>query len=216
MDHDLLKYLQSFLTENRLDKFKAVLEERTRHFTLAVEDVGHLHNTSAVIRSCEAFGVQDVHVIEELHGKRIDREIAMGAQKWTDIHRYSSSSEAMDSLRQKGYRIVATTPHLKQHTLENFDVSQPAAIFFGSEAKGLSKQVLDAADDYIYIPTSGFTQSLNISVSAAIILQRLTHRIKEAQINWRLTEEERFDLELRWTKQNINEVEKIVKRYKSN
>tara|TARA_R110002020_G_scaffold191202_2_gene390999 strand:- start:165 stop:815 length:651 start_codon:yes stop_codon:yes gene_type:complete len=216
MDHDLLNYLQSFLTENRLDKFKAVLEERTRHFTLAVEDVGHLHNTSAVIRSCEAFGVQDVHVIEELHGKRIDREIAMGAQKWTDIHRYSSSSQAIASLKQKGYRIVATTPHLKQNTLEKFDISQPAAIFFGSEAKGLSQQVLDAADDYIYIPTSGFTQSLNISVSAAIILQRLTHRIKEAQINWELTEEERFDLELRWTKQNLNDVEKIVKRYKSN
>lgn len=213
MSNDLLNYLQSFLTQERKDKFTEVSSQRTRHFTVVTEGLRHLHNTSAVIRSCEAFGVQDVHVIDEKSGKRIDKEIAMGAQKWTSIHRHASVDNVMDELREKGYRIVATTPHHEAHTLADFDITQPAALFFGKESIGLSQNVIDKADDYIYIPTFGFTQSLNISVSAAIIIQDLMHRLKDSDIDWKLKEDELKALQLQWTKDNIKSLKQVMERY---
>lgn len=81
VDKNLVAYLESFLTDSRLEKFHRVLNQRTRHFTVATEDVYQLHNTSAVIRSCDVFGLQEIQVIEEINSKRIDREIAMGCSK---------------------------------------------------------------------------------------------------------------------------------------
>ena len=85
IDKDLLAHLEGYITERRRGLFTKVLAQRTRHFTVAVEDVYQLHNTSAVMRSCDIFGVQDLHVVEQRNLKRIDREIAMGAQKWVDL-----------------------------------------------------------------------------------------------------------------------------------
>lgn len=213
MDHKLLQYLQSFLTERRRDLFDRVLLERTHHITVAVEDVYQLHNTSAVIRSCESFGVQNLHVIEEVNVKRIDREIAMGAQKWVDVYRHTSAKECVQSLKAQGYRIVATTPHQKAHRLEDFDITQKAAIFFGRETQGLSDDVLEAADDFIYIPMVGFTESLNISVSAAITIQRVMTRLKASNVSWQLSDSEVFEKKLEWTKKMIKDVDRIVERW---
>jgi tRNA (guanosine-2'-O-)-methyltransferase len=88
-----LEYLEGFLTENRKSKFLKVLATRTNHFTVAIEDVFQLHNTSAVMRSCEVFGIQQLNVVEEKFGKSIDKEIAMGAQKWVDVNRFESISD---------------------------------------------------------------------------------------------------------------------------
>lgn len=216
MNPELFDYLQSFLTPRRQHLFQKVAAERTYHFTVAIEDVGHLHNTSAVMRSCEAFGIQDLHVIEELKGRRIDREIAMGAQKWTDVHRYSAAEEALNALRAKSYKIVATTPHHEKHTLKNFDISQPAALFFGSEAKGLSDSVMEAADDYVYIPTYGFTQSLNISVCAAIIMQDLMQRLRSSECDWQLTEKEQLDLKVKWLRRNLKDYDQLLENFPGN
>jgi len=213
MDYKLLNYLQSFLTERRRVLFDRVLLERTNHITVAVEDVYQLHNTSAVIRSCESFGVQNLHVIEEVNVKRIDREIAMGAQKWVDVHRHNSAKECIHSLKAQGYRIVATTPHQKAHRLEDFNVTQKAAIFFGRETQGLSDDVLDAADDFIYIPMVGFTESLNISVSAAITLQYVMTRLKASDVLWQMSDSEVFDKKLEWTKKMIKDVDRIIERW---
>lgn len=213
MDQELLTYLQSFLTERRVQLFDKVLRERTHHFKVAVEDVYQLHNTSAVIRSCESFGVQELHVIEEVNSKRIDREIAMGAQKWVDIRRHNTAKQAITSLQRSGYRIVATSPHKNAHRLEDFDVSQKAAIFFGRETEGLSEAVLEAADDFIYIPMAGFTESLNISVSAAITLQHIMTKLKRSEVAWQLSEEQLFHKKLEWTRKMIKDVERIEQRF---
>ena len=213
MDYQLLEYLQSFLTERRRTLFDQVLAGRTRHITVAVEDVYQLHNTSAVIRSCESFGVQDLHVIEEVNAKRIDREIAMGAQKWVDVHRHTNTASCLKNLKANGYKIVATTPHKKAHTLQDFEVGEKAAIFFGRETQGLSDAVLEAADDFIYIPMVGFTESLNISVSAAITLQHLMSKIKNSEIPWQLTDSELFEKKLDWTRKMIKDVVHIETRF---
>ncbi|MEH6656677.1 RNA methyltransferase [Leeuwenhoekiella marinoflava] len=215
MNTATIQYLESYLTPRRQQLFKEVLAERTRFLTVAIEDVGHLHNTSAVMRSCDAFGVQDVHVIEELKGKRIDREIAMGAQKWTTVHRYDSTKNALAQLKQNGYRIVATTPHHTAHKLEDFKLNQPTALFFGSEKDGLTETVIEAADDYVYIPTFGFTQSLNISVCAAILLQELTQRMRNSALDWDLKESDILEIKELWLKRNLKDYDALLNQYKT-
>lgn len=215
MKKELIEYLETFLTPRRQDLFKQVLDERTRFLTVAIEDVGHLHNTSAVMRSCDAFGVQDVHVIEELKGKRIDREIAMGAQKWTSVKRYDSTKNALAKLKSEGYQIVATTPHHTAHKLEDFKLDKPTALFFGSEKDGLTETVIEAADEYIYIPTFGFTQSLNISVCAAILLQELTQRLRNSSLDWKLKSADIEEIKTLWLKRNLKDYDALVAQFKT-
>lgn len=214
IDKDLLAYLEEFLTDNRKQRFLDVLSNRTKHFTIAVEDVYQMHNTSAVMRSCEVFGIQELHVVEQKYGKSIDKQIAMGAQKWVDIIEHSSSQVCIDNLRQKGYQIIATTPHNDSCTIENFDISKPSALFFGTEIDGLSDEVMQQADGYLKIPMVGFTESLNISVSAAIIIQDITNRLRNSSINWHLTDEEILDKRIDWARKTIKDIKNVESRFK--
>ena len=215
IDLDFLAYLEDILTENRKDKFLKILQNRTNHFTVAIEDVFQMHNTSAVMRSCEVFGVQELNIIEQRFGKSIDKEIAMGAQKWVDINTFDSISVCIETLRNKGYQIIATTPHENDCLLEDFDISKPSALFFGTERDGLSEEILKNADGFLKIPMVGFTESLNISVSAAIILQNLSTRLRKSNINWQLTEDEILEKRLIWAKNSIKDIKRIEERYYS-
>ncbi|HLV14722.1 MAG TPA: RNA methyltransferase [Xanthomarina sp.] len=213
VDLKLLAYLETYLTENRRERFDTVLNQRTKHFTVATEDVYQLHNTSAVIRSCDVFGIQEVNIVEERNSKRIDREIAMGAQKWVDLNRFHSVKECIVDLKHKGYQIVATTPHTNDCLLHEFDVTKKSCFFFGRETEGLSQEVIDQADCYLKIPMYGFTESLNISVSAAIILQHVTTKLKRTNIDWKLTVEEQQEKRLDWIKKTIKSYDEIVERF---
>ena len=213
MDNQLLEHLLSFLTERRKNLFEEVISKRTRHFTVATEDVYQLHNTSAIMRSCDVFGVQDLHVIEEKVSKKIDREIAMGAQKWVNIDRHNSTKECIDNLKENGYQIIATTPHNNSTELKDFDISKKSAFFFGKEKEGLSDIVLEAADGYLKIPMYGFTESLNISVSAAIILQTLITKVKDSDVVWELSELEKNEIKLQWAKMSIKSSTEIIERF---
>ena len=214
-DLKLLEYLESYLTEHRRERFNSVLKQRTKYFTVATEDVYQLHNTSAVIRSCDVFGIQEVNIIEEVNTKRIDREIAMGAQKWVDLNRYNTVNQCIKDLKTNGYQIVATTPHAEDCDLIDFDISKKSCFFFGRETEGLSQQVLDEADCFLKIPMFGFTESLNISVSAAIILQHVTSKLRNSDIPWQLKEEERIAKRFDWIEKTIKNYDAIVERFKS-
>lgn len=209
----LLDYLQNFITEERKQRFSEIISQRTNHFTVAMEDVFQMHNTSAVVRTCEVFGVQQAHSIEGRYGKRLDEKIAMGAQKWVDVFRYDDTQKCIDILREKGYQIVATTPHQDAYLLNDFDISKKSAFFFGTEKEGLSEQVLSQADTYLKIPMVGFTESLNISVAVAIVLQQLTDKLRRSNIKWQLTEEERYRILEQWTKVSVRNVKDVMKRY---
>ena len=214
-DREILEYLQTYLTPRRKDLFEKVISKRTNFITLATQDVYQLHNTSAVVRSCDVFGVQNIHVIEERLPKRIDKEIAMGAQKWVSVNRYSSTEECIHTLRNNGYQIVATSPHKKSIELNDFMPEKPCAIFFGTEKEGLSEDVLEEADVTLKIPMSGFTESLNISVSAAILLHVLTTKVRNSDLDWQLTESEKFSLMMEWTKKTIKNADEILERFLS-
>jgi len=215
VDLNYLEFLENILTENRKERFLNVLKNRTRHFTVAVEDVFQMHNTSAVMRSCEVFGIQELNVIEQRFGKRIDKEIAMGAQKWVDINAFDNISSCLDNLKSRGYQIIATTPHENDCLLDDFDISRPSALFFGTERDGLSDEILKRADGFLKIPMVGFTESLNISVSAAIIIQNLTERLRKSSIQWQLSEDEIIGKRLQWAKNTIKDIKRIEARYYS-
>jgi len=213
IDLDYLAFLENILTDNRKERFLSVLEKRTKHFTIVVEDVFQMHNTSAVMRSCEVFGIQELNVIEQRYGKKIDKEIAMGAQKWVDINQFDSVTNCISTLKDKGYQIIATTPHENDCLLEDFDITKPSALFFGTERDGLSEEILEKADGFLKIPMVGFTESLNISVSAAIIIQNLTNRLQKSDIDWHLSEEEILEKRLSWAKNSIKDIKRIEARY---
>jgi len=212
-DIHYLNYLETILTENRSAKFLDVLSRRTKHFTVAIEDVFQLHNASAVMRSCEIFGIQELNIIEEKYGKTIDKEIAMGAQKWVDVNRFNTTGACIADLKQKGYRIIATSPHENSCLLEDFDIAQPAALFFGTERLGLSEDVLSQADGYLKIPMFGFTESINVSSSAAIIIQSLSSRLRHSDIKWQLTEDEMLEKRIDWARKSIKDIDYITQRY---
>lgn len=213
VDKTLFTYLEDFITPERRQKFLKILQNRTKHFTVVLEDVYQMHNTSAVIRSCDVFGIQDAHAIEIANKNVLDKEIAMGAQKWVNLKYHSNTTSCLDELRTKGYQIIATTPHNESTYLEDFDVTKKSALFFGSEKDGISDHIMKEADGYLKIPMVGFTESLNISVSAAIILQHLTTKLRQSEIDWQLTEEEQYLQQLDWMKKSIKSIDKILKRY---
>lgn len=214
-DEKLIDYLESFLTERRKKNNHKVLSQRTYHFTVAIEDVYQLHNTSAVMRSCDVFGIQDLHVIEEKNTRKIDREIAMGAQKWVDIQRYHTTKECISSLKKKGYQIVATAPYGSNCVdLVDFDYTAPSVFFFGKEDTGLSNYVLEQSDVQLRIPMYGFTESLNISVSAAIILQHVMHELRKSSIVWKLTEAQLLAKRYDWVCKVLKSHSLIEKQYK--
>ncbi|MFN3909042.1 MAG: TrmH family RNA methyltransferase [Flavobacterium sp.] len=208
-----LEYLQEFITPDRKRKINEVLQKRTNFLTIALEDVYQLHNTSAVMRSCEIFGIQNLHVIEQRFGKRVDVEIAMGAQKWVDIHRYQKMQDAVDLYKKKGIQIIATTPHEDAISLEHFELTQPSAVLFGTEKYGLSDEIMQQADVKIKIPMSGFTESFNISVAASLIMYSLTNQLRSSNLPWQLSEEQILMKSIDWTQKSIRSLADVQKRY---
>ncbi len=220
MDQKLLAYLEGYLTEKRKALFKKVLEDRTRHFTVVLEDIFQSHNASAVVRTCDIFGIQDVHAIENKYNNKISRHVAKGSQKWLSYNRYrddrDNTKSCLASLKEKGYQIIATTPHNDSCLLQDFDVTKKSAFVFGVESEGVSETVIENADGFLKIPMVGFTESLNISVAAAIILQEVTSKLRNSEVDWRVSDEEKQMLYFNWVKTTIKNVDKIEAYYQQN
>lgn len=212
-NQQLLDYLEYFITEERKHRFEEIIQNRTNHFSVALEDLFQMHNASAVIRSCDVFGVQTAHFIEQKYAKRLDKNIAMGAQKWVTTKSYTSTKDCIQNLKEKGYQIVATTPNPQAVSLEDFDISQKSVFFFGTEKKGLSEVVLDQADSFLTIPMVGFSESLNISVSVAVILQNVCTRLRQSQVDWALSEEDILQTKIQWTKNSVRSLDFLLKRF---
>ncbi len=213
IDMALLNYLETFLSDERKARFTEVLSQRTTFLTVVLEDVFQMHNASAVLRSCEIFGLQEVHFVEGRYGKRLDRKIAMGAQKWVDIYRYGTMAECIDRLRKMGYRIIAATPEASSCALDQFVPETKTALLFGTEKDGLSTEAILLADGFLTIPMTGFTESLNVSVSVGICLYSLSTRLRTSHPAWRLQEEEMLEKRLDWAKKSIKSHSKIVNRF---
>ncbi len=211
---ELISYLKQFVTEERFRKFNEAVLFRTRHLTIALEDIYQPHNASAVLRTCDCFGVQNVHIIENRNKYEVNPDVALGSSKWLDLLRYNGTADnttaCLSHLKEQGFRIVATTPHKDGFIPETLPLHQKTALVFGTELAGLTPVALSFADDFVRIPMVGFTESLNISVCAAIFIQTLTNRLRSSGIAWQLTESEKNQILLNWLKGSINRSEMII------
>lgn len=213
----LLSYLQGFLMDGRKERFERVLEQRTRYLTCVLENIVDPHNANAAIRSCECFGIQDVHIIENNTKFKAAKKVLQGSHKWLTIHKYRdeahNTKRCLDELHQKGYKIVATSPHGDNRSLHDLEIDQPIALVLGQEQIGISDIVKAEADAFVVIPMQGFTESLNISVAASILLQELSHRIRSANIPWQLSEQEKNQIRGEWTLKNLYRNELLIERF---
>ncbi|HSW74051.1 MAG TPA: RNA methyltransferase [Candidatus Limnocylindria bacterium] len=211
---DLIAHLSQFVTDHKLHAMHRVLAERTRHITVVLEDVFQPCNASAVVRSAECFGVQEVHVIEGRNRFRVEGGVAMGAAKWLDIHRYTAMQECLDNLKKRGYLLVATVPPGQNtYALPDFPIDTKFALMFGTELTGLGESALAQADALVTIPMVGFTESFNISVSAALCLYQVTARLKRSTVAWQLSEQEKSDILLTWLRRTIRASSALEKRF---
>jgi tRNA (guanosine-2'-O-)-methyltransferase len=204
----LIDHLAGFISGRRMELFERVLDHRTRYITVVLEDIRQAQNASAVLRSCECFGIQDIHIIENQYRYKINPDVVRGASKWLNIIRYRgkeyNTPDAVNRLRERDYRIVATTVREGAMALEDFDVQNGKfALFFGSEWTGLTDEMLAIADEQIRIPMHGFTGSFNISVSAAIILHHVTLKLHQSAVDWKLDPGEREEILVRWMMKSI-------------
>lgn len=214
----LYGYLSEFVTENKKQKFDEIVAKRTRYITVVLEDIFQPHNASAVLRTCDCFGIQDVHIIENQYEYLVNPEIALGASKWLNLIRYNgkenNTPEALKSLKDNGYRIVATTPHNDDVNIGDLSLEKgPLALVFGTEKKGLTGKALDLADEFVKIPMFGFTESFNISVSAAIVLFSLSQRLHQSTLRWQLSEEEMTDIKILWAKQVVKSSDLLERNF---
>ena len=210
---ELIAYLSEYVTENKKEKIDAIIQDRTRYVTVVLEDLFHPHNASAVSRSADCFGVQDIHIIEKRHTFSPTHGVAKGATKWIDFYKYKDTKSCYEKLKQQGYRIVATTPHKRAYSLSRVPIDQKVALVFGAEALGLTQEAFDLADDYLTIPMYGFTESFNISVSTAVCLYDITQRLRESDVAWNLSEQDLLDVKLSWIRSIVKSPEALEKRF---
>tara|TARA_Y100000991_G_scaffold212168_1_gene195782 strand:+ start:437 stop:1111 length:675 start_codon:yes stop_codon:yes gene_type:complete len=213
----LIDHLLKYITDERKVLFKELIKKRTKYLTVVLENIYQPLNASAVLRSCDCFGIQDVHIIENYNEFIPDREVAMGASNWLTVNRYNNNKnntiDCIKSLKNKGYRIIATSPDKSQKDLKNYDLSKgKTALFFGAELKGLSDVVINNADEHLNIPMYGFTESFNLSVSAAICLYEMRMKMEKEKFKWQMTEDEKNQVLLNWLRHSINRSE-IVEQY---
>lgn len=204
----VLKELYDIITPNKQEMFDRIAAERTNYLTVVLENVFQEHNASAVLRSCDCFGIQQLNVIEKDNQYKVQRDIALGAGRWVDLYNFDQgttpSLDCIRKLKSKGYKIVATTPHTKDVTINDIDLSQPLALVFGTERRGISEEIMQEADEFVKIPMYGFTESFNISVSVAITLNVLRERLQKSDLNWKLSPEEQIELKLQWCRKILN------------
>ncbi len=214
----LIDYLKEFTTESRWETIQKVLSKRTSYLTVVLEDLHKSHNANAVLRSCDGFGIQDIHIIENRTEFDTESTVSIGAHQWLTLHKYNQESAdnvkvCFDTLKNDGYQIIATTPHEQDVNLDQLSMNKKAALVFGSEREGISDRVRELADGFVKIPMYGFSESFNISVSAAICLYDLTNKLRREKVSWQLNEDYKRELALLWLKNTIKASDKLIQKF---
>lgn len=214
---DLLNYFSAFVTEERKKRFEDVLQNRTRHIAIALEDIYQPHNASAVLRSCDCFGIQDVHIIENENKYTVNPDVALGSYKWLTMHKYNKEKNntvtCVNELKKKGYSIAVTSPHKDSYTIESLPLNNKVALFFGTEMQGMSEDLEKHAELFVKIPMLGFTESFNISVAAALCMYTLSLRLRKENVNWQISEEEKQDILIQWYRNSIPKADLLEKDF---
>lgn len=213
----LTEYLEGFVSERRIGRLKEVLDKRTNHITIVLEDVYQSHNFSAVLRSADIFGIQTVNFIENSNKYKVSEDVSMGSTQWLSINRYqnkeNNTKQCLQDLKAKGYKIVATSLHKNSISLNQLTLEKPIALVFGTELTGITKDVEDVADEFVTLPMFGFTESFNISVCAALCMYELRNKLENSDISFGLTEAEKKDIYIEWLKASIKKHDLVIKEF---
>jgi len=161
-----------FLSDDRSEKIYACVSRRQPSLSIVLENVHDPHNVSAVLRSCDAVGVLDVHLIYHSGQSfpELGEKSSASARKWVLTHKHSSIDECYEYLRKQGKKILTTGMSNEARSLYAIDFTEPIAIVFGNEHTGVSEEAILKADGNMLIPQVGMIQSLNISVACAVTL----------------------------------------------
>ena len=219
LDKQVYRELVQLVTEHKGELFDQIAAERTDYINVVIENLYKEHNASAVLRTCDCYGIKKLHVIENENQYKVNRDIALGAGKWVDVETHTLGNppalECIKTLKKRGYKIIATTPHTEEFDIYNLPIEKPMAFFFGTEFSGLSDEVLEQCDMRVKVPMYGFTESFNISVSAAILLSALRKRLNDSNFIWKLSEEDQITLKTEWCIKNLSrgkEIESEIRR----
>ena len=214
----LIAHLLQFVTPSKQARMAEVIRHRTSYVRVVLEDIYQPHNASAVMRSCECFGIQHLHVIENRYTYTLNRDVAMGSSNWIQLHRHreegrDNTRDCLEAMRGRGYRIAATSLDPSSIPLHQLPLDKPLSLWFGTEEHGLSAQLLEQADLHVHIPMTGFTQSLNISVSAAICLHSLRSRLADAKVDPGLTPVEQRAVYRLWLRKTLKNCEILERAF---
>lgn len=214
----IIDHFSEYVTDHKKEFIERVLNERTRYVTLVLEDIYQSQNASAVLRTCECLGLQDIHIIEDDTKYEVNKRVLKGANKWIDLHRYkmkgfNNSEICFRSLRDAGYKILVTDPSPDGVSINDIPVDEKMAIVMGNELHGTSEFAIRNADQKIFIPMHGFTESFNISVSAAIILNTLLTKLRASDVNWHLSQEEKQLIRLQWLRKVVRRSDLIEREF---
>jgi tRNA (guanosine-2'-O-)-methyltransferase len=219
MSQKLYSILCDHLTPRKVELFEHVAQLRTKHITLVTENIYQAQNASAILRSTESFGVQDLHIIENDNSFQHHHRIAKGAQDWLTLYRYNdtrdNTSQCLQHLRSKGYQIAVTALHHECVSIHDLDITQKTAVVLGTELTGASQKALEMADVFVKIPMSGFTESMNVAGAAAVILENLSHRLRQSNVPWQLTPEEQLQLKILWARRTITWSDYLVQMFET-
>lgn len=211
-DKAIIDALEEFVSDNKQSLIDRVLSLRTRHLTLVFEDIDKPHNVSAVLRTAECMGIQDLHFLNNKSSYEANPLITQGASKWITLHEHNQSndnvSQCFDSLRSDGYKVYATSLQETSRSIHDLDPKQKTAIVFGTESDGITKEAGDKADGFVHIPMNGFTESFNLSVSASICMTVLKSKLGE----WpQLSDDEKLELKANWYRKIVREADLILR-----
>jgi tRNA (guanosine-2'-O-)-methyltransferase len=208
----LFDHFARFVSDHKKEFVERVLSQRTRHITVVLENIYQSQNASAVLRTCECMGIQDVHIIENTAKYQLNVRVLKGADKWLNLERYrtrgANNTEAcFKRLKSNGYKILVADPAEDGTAIGDVNVFENrVAMVFGNELHGVSPYALENADGKVKIPMFGFTESLNISVSVAICLNTILPKLRASPTaDIGLSESEQKAIRLTWYR-------KIVKR----
>ncbi len=214
----ILSEFYKIITPNKVNMFERIAPQRSRHLVVGLENIQQDHNASAIMRSMDCLGFQELHLIEKNNSYQFQRDIALGSARWLDVNQYQEGPEpvleAIAKLRKQGYRIIATSPHHKAVTPQTVNLQQPIALFFGAEKHGISPELMENADELLHIPMHGFTESLNLSISAALLLNALRTRLESTQYPWLLSEQEQIKLKIEWCKRILNGGPQLAEKFR--
>ena len=217
---DLYEYLKQFVSKNKVQKIEEYIQYRTRYITIVLEDIFQPQNASAVLRTCECLGIQDVHIIENRYKYELNPDVELGSSKWLTLMKYNQNIDnsliTLNKLKSDGYKIVATSPNKNNILINDLPVNNKLAMFFGTEKEGLSNYILQNADYYVKIPMYGFMESYNLSVSVAITAYTIINKLKKSKLPWKLSLDESYDIRINWLKNIIRMSDLIIKDYMMN